>query len=97
MSYFSTMRQNDLLRPFGLRRITPAQQMMMNTVVPTFAVLGLGVAIGASVALLFAPKTGREFRNDLNRRANQLTDTVRNGALKRNENEWSTTPNISNS
>jgi len=47
------------------------------------------------VGLLFAPKPGRELRNDLGRRANQLTDSVRNGALKRNENEWSTTPNVS--
>jgi len=93
MSYFSNVRQNDLLRPFGLRRISVTRRMG-NAIAPTFAVLGLGLVIGAGVALLFAPKTGREFRNDLGRRANQLTDTVRNGALKRNENEWST-PNVS--
>jgi len=94
MSYFSNVRQNDLLRPFGLQRISTTQRMA-NTIVPAFAVLGLGLAIGAGVGLLFAPKPGRELRNDLGRRANQLTDSVRNGALKRNENEWSTTPNVS--
>jgi len=94
MSYFSNIRQNDLLRPLGLQRLSTTRRAM--NIVPPVAVLGLGMLIGAGVALLFAPKTGREFRGELGRRANQITDSVRNGALKRNENEWSKAPNLSN-
>jgi len=90
MSYFSNLRQNDLLRPFGFQR----RRMVGGSVVPAFAILGVGLAIGAGIGLLFAPKAGRELRNDLGRRAGQLTDSVRNAVPKRNDNEWST-PNAS--
>ena len=90
MSYFSNLRQNDLLRPFGLRR----RRMVARAVLPAVALLGVGLALGAGVALLFAPKTGRELRSDLGRRAGQLTDSVRNAVPKRNQNEWSN-PNAS--
>ncbi|MBM7572839.1 YtxH domain-containing protein [Aquibacillus albus] len=34
----------------------------------------IGGIVGASMALLFAPKTGKEFRNDLNQGANYVKD-----------------------
>ena len=37
----------------------------------------LGVAIGAGVALLFAPRTGPETRREIGRRARQATDAVK--------------------
>lgn len=40
----------------------------------------LGVAIGAGVALLFAPRSGEETRRDIRRRARKAGDTVRGAA-----------------
>ena len=37
----------------------------------------LGIAIGAGIALLFAPQSGDETRADIKRRARKATDTVR--------------------
>lgn len=37
----------------------------------------LGIAIGAGVALLFAPRSGEETRRDIRRRARSATETVR--------------------
>ena len=37
----------------------------------------LGVAIGAGVALLFAPRTGQETRREISRRTRQATDAVK--------------------
>ena len=36
----------------------------------------LGLALGAGVALLFAPRSGQETRRDLNRRANRVKDAA---------------------
>jgi gas vesicle protein len=36
----------------------------------------LGLALGAGVALLFAPRSGRETRRELNRRANRVKDAA---------------------
>ncbi|MBA3891984.1 MAG: YtxH domain-containing protein, partial [Gemmatimonadaceae bacterium] len=40
----------------------------------------LGIAIGAGVALLFAPRSGEETRADLRRRARDATDAARAAA-----------------
>ena len=40
----------------------------------------LGIAIGAGVALLFAPRSGVETRADLRRRAREATDAARDAA-----------------
>jgi gas vesicle protein len=40
----------------------------------------LGVLIGAGVALLFAPRSGEETRQDIRRRARKATDTVKDAA-----------------
>jgi len=40
-------------------------------------VFGVGLAVGAGVGLLLAPKPGRELRDDLSRRAGQLGDRIR--------------------
>ena len=89
---FSNARQNELLRTFGLQRLDTTRRM---SVLSSVAMLGVGLAVGASVALLFAPKTGRELRDDLGRRATRLTETARNAVPKR-DSEW-TAPNVSTS
>jgi len=85
----TNVRQNALLRPFGLQRLETARRV---SVLSSVALLGVGLAVGAGVALLFAPKTGRELRDDLGRRATRLTETARNAVPKR-DNEW-TAPNV---
>jgi hypothetical protein len=39
--------------------------------------LGLGALVGAAIALLYAPKTGRELRDDISRRVEDLRETTR--------------------
>lgn len=41
---------------------------------PGIGTLLMGIAIGAGLALLFAPRTGEETRRDLKRRARKVTD-----------------------
>lgn len=41
---------------------------------PGIGTLLMGIAIGAGIALLFAPKTGEETRRDLQRRARKVSD-----------------------
>ena len=41
---------------------------------PGVGALLMGIAIGAGLALLFAPKTGEETRRDLQRRARRVSD-----------------------
>lgn len=63
---FST---DDILSALGLeRRSTPVE-----AAIPTALAFVAGIAAGAGVALLLAPKSGRETRQDLSSRASQLT------------------------
>ena len=89
-SYFGNVRSNDLLRPLGLQRVNTGGYAFAS-----FALFGAGLLVGAGVALLFAPKTGRELRDDLGRRANQLTDRVRNANVTGREGDWASSPNVS--
>ncbi len=60
---------DDLIRALGLRRNT-------TDVVPSVALFGAGLLVGAGLALLFAPTTGRELREGLEERASDLRDRV---------------------
>jgi len=76
MSYFENLNPNQVLHAMGLRREAQTT-MLTDTVLPAFAVFSVGMLVGASIALLVTPKTGRELRQDLSRKASELTDTVR--------------------
>jgi hypothetical protein len=43
-------------------------------VVPSIALFGAGLLVGAGLALLFAPSSGRELREELGERAAELKD-----------------------
>jgi hypothetical protein len=75
-TYFENM-PNQVLHAMGLRRESEIS-MLTNTVLPAFAVFGAGLLVGAGIALLVTPKTGRELRDDLSRRAGEFGETVRN-------------------
>jgi gas vesicle protein len=51
-----------------------------------FAMLAIGLGIGATAALLFAPKTGKQMRKSLRRRYEDTVDSV--GDWKDNANEY---------
>ena len=55
----------------------PTMMMDNNTLLPALVVFGTGMVIGAGVALMMAPKPGRELRADIGKRAGQLGQTFR--------------------
>lgn len=77
-----------LLSKMGLQK----KPSVAATVGNALLLVGVGAAIGASAALLLAPKAGNEIRGDLAARAGQLKGRFvkRNGALG----SMSETPNV---
>lgn len=57
---------------------TPSYNMMdTSNVLPALVVFGTGMLIGAGVALMVAPKPGRELRADIGRKAGELGQKAR--------------------
>lgn len=46
----------------------------MESMLPVLGVFGAGIAVGAALGLLFAPKRGDELRNDIRHRIGDLRD-----------------------
>ncbi|MBK7973920.1 MAG: YtxH domain-containing protein [Deltaproteobacteria bacterium] len=63
--------RNEMMR--SLQRHIPHQDHSLEMV----GVFGAGLVVGAAVALFFAPRTGRELRDDVREQAGRLTDRVR--------------------
>lgn len=61
---------DELLRSVGL----PQRRSAASDVVPSVALFGAGLLVGAGLALLFAPTTGRELREELGEKAAELRD-----------------------
>lgn len=59
---------DDIIRALGLQSRRHADVM------PSMALFGAGLLVGAGLALLFAPTTGRELRDELSDRAGNLRD-----------------------
>lgn len=66
---------NQLLRAIGMKQYAP-RSAFVDTTNPVI-LFGAGILIGAGLALMLTPKTGRELRNDLSRQAKQLGTAVR--------------------
>jgi len=79
ISDVSDLSKNDILSALGLS-IKPSTT---ERVAGSLGLIGLGAIIGAGVALLLAPSTGQELRNDLSQRIRRYTPdsplTERNG------------------
>ncbi len=58
------MDKDDLLRMIGLQ----SKRTPVDWILPTIAIFGVGILVGAGVGLLLAPKPGRELREDLRNR-----------------------------
>jgi YtxH-like protein len=70
------INSDDLLSVLGLGRRTSA----FDAALPTGLAFVAGFAAGAGVALLLAPKSGREMRQDLSNRASELSGKLTSAA-----------------
>ena len=61
----------EILRALGLQ-----SQPTNNGVVPSLVLFGAGLLVGAGLAVLFAPTSGRELREELSQRLDELRDKV---------------------
>jgi hypothetical protein len=66
------LSKDDVLAVLGLQTRSSA----LGTVFGSIGLIGLGMIIGASAALMMAPKSGRELREDLSTRLNGTTRRV---------------------
>lgn len=62
---------DEIIRALGLQT-----RRAQSDVMPSVALFGAGILVGAGLALLFAPTTGRELRDELGAKASDLADRV---------------------
>ncbi len=62
--------KDELARAVGLQ----SRSGFSDDMLLPLTMFGAGILVGAAVALLFAPKAGRELREDLGTRASELRD-----------------------
>ena len=70
------MNREDILNSLGLQSIPERS----DTILPAMGIFGAGILVGAGLGLLFAPKPGRELRDDLRRNAGDLGENLKNKA-----------------
>ena len=66
------LSKDDVLAVLGLE----ARESAASAILGSLGLLGLGFLVGAGAALMLAPKTGRELREDLGNRLNGTTRRV---------------------
>jgi len=75
----------EIIRALGLRNLPSTDEIVRalglqarrsngSDLIPSVALFGAGVLVGAGLALLFAPSSGRELREELGERAAELRD-----------------------
>ena len=74
---------DDVIRALGLQQYRPRSSS--NEMVPSLALFGAGLLVGAGLALLLAPTSGRELREEITDRAGELRDRVVAGAEEKVE------------
>ena len=74
----SGIRLANALDLIGLER----RRSTMSHMLPTLGAFGIGVAVGAGLGLIFAPKPGARLRDDISRKVNRLADDVKHAADK---------------
>ena len=70
------MNREDIFNSLGLQSIPDRS----DTILPAMAIFGAGILVGAGLGLLFAPKPGRELRDDLRRNAGDLGENLKHRA-----------------
>ena len=76
------MNREDILNSLGIQTI-PSRG---DNVLPALAVFSAGILVGAGLGLLFAPKPGRELRDDLRKNAGDLGENLKHKAGDLGEN-----------
>lgn len=61
----------EIIRALGLQSRSAHHDVM-----PSVALFGAGILVGAGLALLFAPTAGRELREEISAKATDLADRV---------------------
>jgi hypothetical protein len=72
---------DDLIRLIGLQR----QRTASDALLPSMALFGAGLLVGAGLALLLAPTTGKQLRDELGERAADIKDRVGAAAEQANQ------------
>lgn len=67
------MNSDDMLARLGLQTRTTSVDFLL----PALGIFGVGILVGAGVALTLAPKSGSDFRHDLRESAAKLRERVR--------------------
>lgn len=70
------MNREDILNSLGLQSIPDRS----DSILPAMGIFGAGILVGAGLGLLFAPKPGRELRDDLRRNAEGLGENIKSKA-----------------
>jgi hypothetical protein len=70
---------DDIIRALGLRAYRRSSPMSQ------WALFGAGILVGAGLALLFAPTSGRELREELGERAEQARGRIGEAAEQASE------------
>lgn len=68
----SNLSSDDILSVLGLER----RHTTLENAIPTSIAFVAGLAAGAGIALLLAPKSGREVRQDISNRATELSSRI---------------------
>jgi hypothetical protein len=66
------LSSEDVLGSLGMQR----KRSTLEMVLPAAGIFAAGILVGSGVALLLAPKSGRELRRDIKGKANEITQRV---------------------
>ncbi len=70
------MNREDILNSLGLQTMSDRS----DSILPAMGIFGAGILVGAGLGMLFAPKPGRELRDDLRRNAEGLGENLKTKA-----------------
>ncbi len=86
----TNLDKDDLLKAVGLQ----AHRSTAWMAIPGVALFGLGILVGAGVGMLFAPKSGRELRDDISDRVSDLRMRASKGISEENTPSQFKTSNV---
>lgn len=67
---------DQILEALGLEK----SKGVVDYLAPALGIFGAGILVGVGLGMAFAPKTGRELREDIGRRVGEVRERMRPGA-----------------